>query len=210
MSDTRLTHDDIDAADLADWRLIMPALQTRFRTGNFATGLRLVNLIGEAAEQANHHPDLDLRYGHLNIRLYSHDASGVTERDIALARKISELAAGVGAIAEPTLVSAMLLALDTPDYARIKPFWRAALGYRDTPQSDDQMQNDDGDLPAIWFQTSGSDEPRQRWHLDVIVPRDVAQSRIDAAIAAGGEIASRAPTFVALSDPDGNKVCICD
>jgi pterin-4a-carbinolamine dehydratase len=62
-----LTRAQIEAANLTDWRPITQALQTRFRTGDFATGLRLVALIGEAAEQADHHPDLDLRSAHLNI-----------------------------------------------------------------------------------------------------------------------------------------------
>src|SRR5688572_4810428 len=92
MSDSSLTVEQIEAANLGDWRPIGPALQTRFRTGDFATGLRLVNRIGEAAEEANHHPDLDLRYPHLNVRLSSHDVFGITDRDVALARRISELA----------------------------------------------------------------------------------------------------------------------
>jgi 4a-hydroxytetrahydrobiopterin dehydratase len=122
MSDPCLTPAEIEAAHLADWRPLVQALHTRFLTGNFATGLRLVNLIGEAAERANHHPDLDLRYGHLNVRLYSHDAFGVTERDVALARRMSELAAGLGVAADPTAVSVVEVALDTPDHERIKPF----------------------------------------------------------------------------------------
>jgi 4a-hydroxytetrahydrobiopterin dehydratase len=102
MSDACLTAAEIEAADLPDWRLLAQALQSRFRTGDFVTGLRLVNLIGEAAEQANHHPDLDLRYPHLDVRLYSHDKLGVTERDVSLARRISELAADLGVTAEPS------------------------------------------------------------------------------------------------------------
>jgi 4a-hydroxytetrahydrobiopterin dehydratase len=209
MSDATLTPDDIEAAGLADWRRIGPALRTRFRTGNFATGLRLVNLVGEAAEAANHHPDLDLRYPHLNVRLFSHDVFGVTERDVTLARQISELAAGLGVTAEPSAVSVVELALDSPDYAKIKPFWRAALGYRDHPRSDDEVRNDDADLPMLWFQQSGSDEPRQRFHIDVQVPKEVVQERIDAAVAAGGQVVGEAPTFVVLADQEGNKVCIC-
>jgi 4a-hydroxytetrahydrobiopterin dehydratase len=150
-----------------------------------------------------------LRYPHLNIRLYSHDAFGVTERDVSLARRISELAAGLGVIADPSTVSVMELALDTPDYQRVKPFWRAVLGYRDNPRSDDEVRNDDADLPAIWFQGSGSDEPRQRFHIDVLVSPEVAQQRIDAAVAAGGQVVATAATFVTLADPDGNKVCVC-
>ena len=94
--------DTFDAADLPDWRLLGAALHTRFRTGNFAAGLRLVNAIGEAAEAANHHPDLDLRYPHLDVKLYSHDAGGVTDRDLSLARRISELAAEQGVSAAPS------------------------------------------------------------------------------------------------------------
>src|SRR5262245_47898845 len=66
MSDATLTGDQIAAANLADWRPLLNALHTRFRTGSFKTGLELVNQIGEAAEAANHHPDLDLRYPLLN------------------------------------------------------------------------------------------------------------------------------------------------
>jgi len=102
MSDTALGQADIDAADLPDWRLFGTALHTRFRTGNFAAGLRLLNAIGEAAEQANHHPDLDLRYPHLDVKLSSHDAGGVTARDVALARQISQFAAEQGVSAEPS------------------------------------------------------------------------------------------------------------
>ena len=96
MSDSSLGQADIDAADLPDWRLFGTALQTRFRTGNFANGLRLLNAVGEAAEQANHHPDLDLRYPHLDVTLSSHDVGGVTDRDVKLARAISEYAASEG------------------------------------------------------------------------------------------------------------------
>ena len=209
MNDTCLTQEQIETANLADWRAIGEALHARFRTGDFATGLRLVNLIGEAAEAANHHPDLDLRYPHLNIRLFSHDVHGVTERDLSLARRISELAADLGVTAEPSAVSTLEIALDTPDFERIKPFWRAVLGYRDNPRSDDEVRNDDAALPTMWFQSSGSEEPRQRFHLDIRVTKDIAQERIDAAVAAGGKVVDEAPTFVVLEDLEGNKVCVC-
>jgi 4a-hydroxytetrahydrobiopterin dehydratase len=209
MSDTSLGQADIDAADLPDWRLFGTALLTRFRTGNFAKGLQLLNAIGDAAEQANHHPDLDLRYPHLNIKLSSHDVGGVTQRDVDLARRISELAAEQGISAAPSDVEVVELALDTPDYGAIKPFWRAALGYKDNPRLDDELRNDDGAHPMLWFQESGSDEPRQRFHIDVRVPKEVAKQRIDAAVAAGGKVVDEAKSFVVLADPEGNKICIC-
>jgi 4a-hydroxytetrahydrobiopterin dehydratase len=209
MSDARLSAAQIADAGLADWRLLYHALQTRFRTKDFATGLRLLNAVGAAAEEANHHPDLDLRYPHLNIRLYSHDVLGVTQRDVDLARRISELAAEQGVAADPSSVSALELALDTPDHARIKPFWRAVLGYGDNPAADDELRDDNADLPRLWFQASGAEEPRQRFHLDITVPEEVARSRIDAAVAAGGKVLDTTDTFVVLEDPEGNKVCVC-
>ena len=120
-----LTYADIEAAELGDWRLMLSALHTRFRTGGFTQGLALVNAVGEVAEELDHHPDLDLRYGHLDIRLTSHDAGGVTERDVALARRITELAAGLGAVAEPGAVQVLELGLDTPDHRAVRPFWQA-------------------------------------------------------------------------------------
>ena len=206
MSDSALGRADIDAADLPDWRLIGTALHTRFRTGNFAAGLRLLNAIGEAAEQANHHPDLDLRYPHLDVKLYSHDAGGVTARDFSLAKRISELAAEQGVSAAPSAIEVVELALDTPDHQSIKPFWRAALGYADNPHLDDELRNDGGSGPMLWFQASGSDEPRQRFHIDVRVPKEVAQQRIDAAVAAGGTVVDEAQTFVVLQDAEGNEI----
>jgi 4a-hydroxytetrahydrobiopterin dehydratase len=186
MSDTSLGQADIDAADLPDWRLFGTALHTRFRTGNFANGLRL-----------------------LNIKLSSHDAGGVTDRDVALARRISELAAEQGVTAAPSDVETVELALDTPDYKTIKPFWRAVLGYKDNPRLEDEVRDDDGALPMLWFQESGSEEPRQRFHIDVRVPKEVAQQRIDAAVAAGGKVVDEAKSFVVLADAEGNRVCIC-
>ena len=209
MTHAQLTPDQIGAARLPDWRFISQALHTRFLTGDFATGLRLVDAIGEAAEAAGHHPDLDLRYPHVNVKIWTHDAFGVTELDLSLAMQISEIAASLGIAADPTAVSVLELALDTPDFAAIKPFWLAALDYQPNPRSDDEVRNDDADLPTLWFQASGSEEPRQRFHLDIRVPPEVARARIDAAVAAGGTIVDETPTFVVLADADGNRMCVC-
>ncbi|MGN6162223.1 MAG: VOC family protein, partial [Marmoricola sp.] len=53
--------------------------------------------------------------------------------------------------------------------------------------------------------------PRQRFHLDLTVPPEVASERIAAAVAAGGTVVDDevAPRFVVLADPQGNKVCVC-
>ena len=137
------------------------------------------------------------------------DQSEISDGDVALARHVSELAIGLGATAEPTLVTEVELALDTPDHGRIRAFWQAVLGGIDASTSDDEVRDRDGGLPTIWFQASGAEEPRQRFHLDVRVPKDVARQRIDATVAAGGTVVDEQPTFVVLADADGNKACVC-
>jgi len=209
---SNLSGDEIHAAGLDDWRLLLNTLHARFRTRDFATGLTLVAAIGEAAEAAGHHPDVTLTYPYVDIRLMSHDVRGVSDRDLGLARSISGIAAAQGIAADPSAVQALELALDTPDHAAIKPFWRAVLGYADHPTQDDEVDDPAGLLPTLWFQaTAAHEEPRQRFHLDLHVPHDVAEARIAAALAAGGTLVSdaEAPAFVVLADADGNKVCVC-
>ena len=209
MTDVTLTRDEIDAAELADWRQFGPLLRGRFRSGNFAIGVHLVERIGAVADQLGHQPDIDLRHRHVDVTLSGVDAGGITAQDVSLASRISQVAAELMIPAQPSAVSVVELALDTPDHGRIKPFWRAVLGYVDNPLADDEVRAADAGSPPIWFQASGSDEPRQRFHLDVRVPGEVAQQRIDATVAAGGRVVDEAPTFTVLADADGNKACVC-
>jgi len=88
-----LTADDVAGEGLSDWRFVNDTLHATFETGDFTSGLRLVNRIGDAAESANHHPDVLLTYPKVEVTLTSHDAGGVTSRDVSMAREISTLAA---------------------------------------------------------------------------------------------------------------------
>ncbi|MDO5512340.1 4a-hydroxytetrahydrobiopterin dehydratase [Corynebacterium sp.] len=90
-----LTSDQIADADLTGWDNRGEHLAASFDTGDFATGLRLVNLIGASAEEADHHPDITLTYGQVDVTLSSHDVGGLTIRDVRLARVITEHAAGL-------------------------------------------------------------------------------------------------------------------
>ena len=206
---TKLTGEQIAAEGLTGWVRLANGLRTRIHSGDFAAGLALVNAIGRAAEEMNHHPDLDLRYSYLDVRLSSHDVNGVTERDVRLARTISGLVADAGLAQTVQGVSELELALDTPALATVLPFWSAVMAM--TADTRDDLRDPAGILPLIWFQQSGSEEPRQRWHPDVWVDPAEVQPRIDAAVAAGGTLVSdaEAPSFWVLADPEGNKVCLC-
>ena len=206
---TRLTGQQVLDEGLADWRLVLGRLVARFDTGDFGAGARLVGEIARVADEADHHPDVDLRFPHVTVTLVSHDVGGVTQRDVRLARRISELAADAGVAADPSAPQLVELALDTPATASVLPFWQAVLGY---DASDDDVTDPAGRGTSLWFQPSEATAPdRQRFHLDVSVPHDVARERIDAALAAGGTLVDdgAAPSFWVLADAEGNKACIC-
>ena len=97
-----ITADEFAAHEgLHDWRVADEAATARFHTGSFATGVELVVAIGRDADAADHHPDVDLRYDHVDVRLTSHDVGGLSRRDVELARKIIEAARTLGAQPDP-------------------------------------------------------------------------------------------------------------
>ncbi|MFL6061156.1 MAG: 4a-hydroxytetrahydrobiopterin dehydratase [Marmoricola sp.] len=208
MTSEKLTGQQVADAGLTGWTVLAGVLHTRIRTGDFATGLAVVNAIGAAAEEMNHHPDLDLRYPRVDVRLSSHDVGGLTERDVALARRIGDIAAAAGAELDSESLAYLELGLDSPDKDAIAPFWAAVLG-REVDGWD--VVDPHGQGPLIWFQESGSEPDRQRWHPDLWVGPERVQPLIDAAVAAGGTLVSdaRAPRFWVLADPEGNRVCLC-
>lgn len=211
-SPSTLSPGEVERAELDDWRLLFDKLHARFRTEDFKTGLDLVRKIGKAAEKADHHPDLDLSYGKVDVRLWSHDAGGVTERDVDLAREISALADDVGARPAPAELSVVEIALDTPTYDDVKPFWAAVLGYGASRSHEEELNDPHGTRPTLWFQKADSakGEVQQRFHLDVRVPPEVAEDRVRAALDAGGTLVNdeRAPTVWVLADPHGNHACV--
>ncbi|UIJ34771.1 4a-hydroxytetrahydrobiopterin dehydratase [Allobranchiibius sp. GilTou73] len=207
-----LTEGEVEREGLPDWRMLIDRLHASFDTGDFVTAVGLVDAIGRVAEEMDHHPDLDLAYGRLDVRLISHDVDGVTSRDVAVARAISESARAAGATPHPERTSVLELALDSADEAEIRPFWAALLDY-DTVQAWGEIQLHDatGRRASIWFQpTEAHDVPRQRWHLDLRIPPEVVHDRIAAAIEAGGELVddTAAPAFWVLADPQGNRACL--
>ena len=196
---------------LSDWVWLVRGIEARYDTGGFAQGLELVNRIGAAAEEADHHPDVTLTWPTVHVRLISHDVGAVTDRDVAMARTISELARELGVTATPEKLSKLEWALDTADKPAAVRFWAAVLGY-DGDADPNEVTDPDGRQVTLWFQTSDArEDARQRFHVDVHVAPEQAQARIDAALAAGGTLVSdsSAPSFTVIADPEGNKACVC-
>jgi 4a-hydroxytetrahydrobiopterin dehydratase len=73
------------------WSLVQGEIVHDAVFPDFGTAMRFVNQVAEAAEAANHHPDIDIRYNKVRLALISHDAGGLTTRDFALATAINAL-----------------------------------------------------------------------------------------------------------------------
>ena len=73
---------------LPEWKLTGKEIVREFSFKDFAQALRFVNAVGEKAEAAGHHPDIDIRYNKVRLALVSHDAGGLTERDFRLAETV--------------------------------------------------------------------------------------------------------------------------
>ena len=88
------------AEGVDDWLVLFEGVCARFRTGTFVAGLALVDEIGRLAEAAQHHPDIDLRYRTVTVRLSTHEVRGLSQRDVALAQQISAAARELGVTAD--------------------------------------------------------------------------------------------------------------
>ncbi|HJU69998.1 MAG TPA: 4a-hydroxytetrahydrobiopterin dehydratase [Gemmatimonadaceae bacterium] len=77
---------------LPSWRVERGAVSRAYETEGWGTTLMLVNAIGFVAEAADHHPDLEVSWAKVVVRLSTHSAGGITDKDIALAREIERVA----------------------------------------------------------------------------------------------------------------------
>ncbi|MEP6765162.1 MAG: 4a-hydroxytetrahydrobiopterin dehydratase [Gemmatimonadaceae bacterium] len=78
---------------LPGWSRKGDTLVKGYHFATFPKGIDFIRRVADVAESMNHHPDIDVRYTKVNFVLSSHDAGGITERDLALARAIEDLAA---------------------------------------------------------------------------------------------------------------------
>ena len=202
--------------DLPDWRVVLGRIDAAFSAPSFEAAADLTSRIAAAAEAAGHHPDIDVRYpGDVFVKLTTHATGGITEADASLAATISAVAAEAGVTSRPAVAVGLEVAIDALDIDAVRPFWKAVLGY-------DEVPNDRGKVffltdphrigPDFWFQQMDEPRPqRNRIHIDVSVPHDVAEQRVADAIAAGGHLVSdrRARAFWILADAEGNEACVC-
>lgn len=81
------------ARDLPHWKYEGGWLRRTYRTHSWKSTLMVINTVGHLAEAAWHHPDLTASYAWVEVRLMTHSAKGITDKDFALARKIEDVVA---------------------------------------------------------------------------------------------------------------------
>lgn len=207
-----MTPKQFHAADgIEDWRVMGEGACAFFRTGSLAAGARLVQAIGELGGLQPFQPDLDVRHDGVTVRLVTiaDDLYGLSERDVELARQISAVARELGATPEPSAVQSIQVTIDALSSPEVMAFWRAVLGYEYRDKEREDLMDPRGRGPFFWFQQMDEPRPqRNRIHIDVFVPPEVAEARVAAALAAGGRLVNdeNAPHWWTLADPEGNEV----
>ena len=79
------------AAELPKWTYEDGWIRRKYKTSGWKGTLMVVNTVGHLAEAAWHHPDLNVSYAFVTVKLVNHAAKGVTEKDFALAKKIEDV-----------------------------------------------------------------------------------------------------------------------
>lgn len=209
----KLTNQQIVDAGLSDWRKLAQALHARYLIRDYNMAAVFISAVAVAAEADNHHPDLKLTYGVIDVSLCTHKyGRRVTQKDVDTARKISGMAREIGLEPEPAAVAQLEIALDTAHEDDVAPFWSVLLTGGPDNKIDGSVFDPTDRVPGLGFQvTENHATPRQRWHFEIWLAPEVADERIAAAVAHGGSVVedSAAPSFTVLADPEGNLVCIC-
>jgi 4a-hydroxytetrahydrobiopterin dehydratase len=221
-----LRSQQIAEANLSDWRKLAQGLHTRYPVDDFGIGARFVVAVGEAGDALGHHPRVSMGKGHVGFEVVSDDAvyreddgtehvvEWVTQQDVDLARRITEIAGDHGLVADPGSVSELELGLDTANSATIAPVWAALLTGSAASQGrgspSDEVRDAMGRVPNLWF-GDVEEQQRQRFHVEVYVAPEVAGRRIADALAAGGTVVddSNAPSLTVIADQDGNRGIVC-
>jgi 4a-hydroxytetrahydrobiopterin dehydratase len=223
-----LRGEKIAAANLTEWRKLAQGLHARYLVDDFGAGARFVAAVGEAGDALGHYPRVSIGNGYVDLKLITDDAvyrddegteyviEWVTQQDVDLARRITEIAAEHKVGADPASVSMVELGLDTAHSATIAPVWAALLtgnpGAQGHGSPSDEIRDATGRVPNLWFGDADEHEtPRQRFHVEVYVAPEVVEQRIAAVLAAGGTVVddSNAPSLTVIADQDGNKGVLC-
>lgn len=199
----------LTAEGVEDWVVLHGGATAVFRVQSLADSARLAGAIARIPGLEGSGVLLTLAEARLTVRL-SRDLWRLERQHLDLARAVSAVARGHGAIADREAVQEVQFAIAAKHDAIDVGFWRAVLGYG--PMADDNAVDPLGHGSTIWMQEIDAAKPlRHAMHVDVSVAREHVAARLQAALAAGGRIVdeSHAPHHWTLADRAGNRVCIC-
>ncbi|GAB2700410.1 VOC family protein [Thalassiella azotivora] len=208
------------AVEHIGWRYLLGALHTAVPVDGVTQAAEVTaTAVLACGPDADGHLRVDLRPGRVELRLQTQATADVTTRDTELAAAVRDAVQGLGLglapLAGPHSVQSLEIGIDALDIPAVRPFWKAVLAYADDPADGGPtgaLVDPLGQGPAVWFQQMDAPRPqRNRVHLDVTVPHDEADARVQAALDAGGTLLSdaRARAFWVLADPEGNEACVC-
>lgn len=198
----------LDAEGVQDWVVLHGGATAVFRLASLGDAAKLAEAITHIPGVAGSGALLTVADDRLTVRL-SRGVFRLEEPHIELARAISATARTHGAVADRAEVQEVQVAIAAQPDAVDVGFWRAVLGY--APLADDNAVDPLGHGSTVWMQMLDPDKPlRHAMHVDVSVAAEHAESRIAAALAAGGRIVhdGDAPAGWILTDRAGNRVCV--
>jgi 4a-hydroxytetrahydrobiopterin dehydratase len=192
-----------------DWRVLFWGAHAFYRAASFAQAAEFVAAIAEVAAAVGHDPDVDVRPEGVTIRSFTQPNGALSRKDAELAVAISAAAHRLGLQPDPSLLQVVGIAVAQGAGVDTRPFWEAAFGY--VRLGDEDLIDPLRRGPHLWFHELTPPRPgRGRTHIDVSVPADQAEKRVQAAVAAGGRIADdrNAPGSWTIASPDNHGVDI--
>jgi 4a-hydroxytetrahydrobiopterin dehydratase len=196
------------AEGVEEWAVLHGGPTAVYRTASLADAAALAQAIAALPGLEGTNVQLSVVSDRLTVRL-TREVWKIEAAHIDLARAITALARTKGAVADRTAIHEVQVAISAKPDAIDLGFWRAVLGY--APMQGDNAIDPLGNGSTVWMQELDAEKPlRHAMHIDVSVPREQAEGRLAAAVAAGGVVvdASHAPSYWILADRSGNKVCI--
>ncbi len=196
------------APGVSDWRVTGTGPQAVFTATSLSHAADLIAPAVAAAELSGILPDIDVRPEGVVVRI-PYGTEGIPAAAAEFAAAVSRAAAELRLTADPSRAQSIGIYVAQHSEVDVRPFFTAALGYEAFGDTDavDPLRSG----PQLAFNPITGDSPaRGRTHFDVFVPADQAQSRVDAALAAGGRLAddSHAPAWWSLASPDNHGVDI--
>ncbi|MEV4535282.1 VOC family protein [Asanoa sp. NPDC049518] len=199
----------------ADWQAVFSAMAC-YRVTSPKQQRDLATATAALAREAGFPLLVDLRPGLVIIDSGKdqHEAHGLDLDFTDLAESIQTAARELGATADPGLPRFAQLFLDVADVAAVRAFWVAALGYVHDRRADVSDIHDPRRLnPVLVFQELDATETdrrsqRNRIHFELAVPSDIARSRVDTTLSAGGRILDESEGRWRIADPEGNELVV--